>query len=461
MAAAVRELWQPPHAIDAERGVLGALLFEPQAWARITGRVQPEDFFRSEHSVLFEAIALRAARGESLDAVSIAAALERSGELERCGGRDYLAELVESAPSGLEAEAHADIVRDRATLRRLHDAGHRITRLVRNPDDRPAGDLLADATGILQALAGKGRAGAGLVDARALVEALVDDLERRKDGHRGLSVGLPDFDRLTCGLEPGDLVVLAGRPGMGKTALLVSIAAHVSKAAGVAVFSAEMPAKQLTRRCVALLGSVSQSSLREAARLTDEDWERIGDAAVALASRRLWIDDTTGPALSHIRAETMALAARAELGLVLVDYAQLVKGEGANRYEQLRDVAYGLKDLAKDAGVPVIALAQLNRGVEQRDNKRPRMSDLRDSGAIEEAADIIGLLYCEGYYSPEFSMPYVLECEIGKNRDGERGFCLWHFAGQFSRVGTLDPSAAAQYRHLLASQRKKTADDDL
>src|SRR5690606_34598908 len=162
------------------------------------------------------------------------------------------------------------------------------------------------------------------------------------------------------------------------------------------------------RRCVSLLGSVSQSDLREAAKLTNEDWDRIGDAAVALASRRLWIDDTTGPALSHIRAETAALGAREEWGMVLVDYAQLVKGEGANRYEQLRDVAYGLKDLAKDVGVPVIALAQLNRGVEQRENKRPRMSDLRDSGAIEEAADIIGLLYCEGYYSPDFPMPYVL-----------------------------------------------------
>jgi len=458
--AAVREIWQPPHSIDAERGVLGALLYEPQTWARISGKVQAEDFYRTEHAVLFETIALRAARGESADPVSIAAALDRAGELGRCGGIDYLVELVEQAPTGREAEAHANIVRDRANLRRLHDAGHRIVRLVRNPDGRSAADLLADATAILQALAGKGRVGAGLVDARTLVEAFVDDLERRRDGHRGMSVGLPDFDRLTCGLEPGDLVVLAGRPGMGKTALLVSIAAHVSKSAGVAVFSAEMPSSQLMRRCVSLLGSVSQSDLREAAKLTDEDWDRIGDAVVALASRRLWIDDTTAPALSHIRAETAALAAREELGMVLVDYAQLVKGEGANRYEQLRDVAYGLKDLAKDVGVPVIALAQINRGVEQRDNNRPRMSDLRDSGAIEEAADIIGLLYCEGYYSPDFPMPYVLECEIGKNRNGERGFCLWHFAGQYSRVGRLGSGAAARDRHYIASQRARGEDDD-
>lgn len=459
--AAVREIWQPPHSIDAERGVLGALLYEPKAWTRIVGRVRPEDFFRSEHATLFETIAIRAARGESLDAVSIAAALERAGELSRCGGRDYLAELIEDAPGAAAAEAHADIVRDRATLRRLHDAGNRIVRLVRNPDDRPAEDLLADASAILQSLAGKGRVGSGLVDSRTLVEALVDDIERRREGHRGLSVGLPDFDRLTYGLDPGDLVVLAGRPGMGKTALLVSISAHVSRSTGVAVFSAEMPSSQLMRRALALVGSISQGDLREAHKLTPEDWDRIGDAAIALAKRRLWIDDTSSPSLTHIRTEVMALAAREQLGLVLIDYAQLVRGEGSNRYEQLRDVAYGLKDLAKDAGIPVVVLAQLNRGVEQRENKRPRMSDLRDSGAIEEAADIIGLLYCEGYYSPDFAMPYVLECEIGKNRNGERGFCLWHFAGQYSRVGTLDSGAAAQYRHHIANQRKRYEDDDL
>jgi replicative DNA helicase len=246
---------------------------------------------------------------------------------------------------------------------------------------------------------------------------------------------------------------------MGKTALLVSIAAHVSKSTGVAVFSAEMSSQQLLRRCLALLGSVSQGKLRRVDNLTDDDWTAIGSGADALASRRLWIDDTPSPSLTHVRAEALSLKAKAPLGLVMVDYVQLIQGAGANRYEQLRDVAYGLKGLAKELGVPVVLLAQLNRGVESRDHKRGRLSDLRDSGAIEEAADIVGMLYSEGYYNPECGMPYVLECQIEKNRNGERGECLWHFAGEFSRVGTLEPGARDHYRKMRAQQRKPQGDD--
>jgi replicative DNA helicase len=288
---------------------------------------------------------------------------------------------------------------------------------------------------------------------------LIDDLDRRSEGAVGLQLELPDFDELTCGLEAGDLVVIAARPSMGKTALLVSVASTVSKATGVAVFSAEMPAQQLTRRCVALQAEIPQGLLRRAEHLKDEHWQKIDEAAGEIIRKKLWVDETPTPTLTHIRAETLALKAREPLGLVLVDYVQLVRGLGANRYEQLRDVAYGLKALAKELSAPIVLLAQLNRGVEAREHKRPHISDLRDSGAIEEAADIVGLLYSESYYDPAFAMPYVLECQLAKNRNGERGACLWRFDGALSRVIPLDTGAAAQYRRLCAKQHQRGGSD--
>jgi len=291
--------------------------------------------------------------------------------------------------------------------------------------------------------------------------SFASDLERRRDAQVGLSIGLEDFDAITGGLEPGDLVVIAARPGMGKTSLLVTIEAEVAKGSPAAVFSAEMPAQQLTRWSVALLGRVSQTRLRHARELTDADWSAIWSAAASVGQLKLWIDDTPLPPLTHIRAEAFALKAQAGLGVILIDYVQLVAGAGANRYEQLRDVAYGLKALAKDLAVPVIVLAQLNRAVETRDRKRPHLSDLRDSGATEEAADIVGLLYAEGYYNSDFEMPDVLECAIAKNRNGERGECFWSFCGDHSRMTVLEDGPRAQYRRLRAVKQHRGGADDL
>lgn len=318
---------------------------------------------------------------------------------------------------------------------------------------------MLEASRLFGELHGSAIVGRGMVEARILVAELLDDLDRRRAGECGLSVGLPDFDRASFGLDPGDLVVLAGRPGMGKTALLVSIAASVSRDTPVAVFSAEMPSMQMMRRCVAALSGLPQSRMRQPDQLQPADWERLAETAGQVSGRRLWVDDTAAPTLAHVRGEVLALQTRSPLGLVMIDYVQLVQGEGGNRYEQLRDVAYGLKALAKESQVPIVLLAQLNRSVDGRDNKRPRIADLRDSGAIEEAADIVGLLYSEGYYDPEFAMPNVLECAIEKNRNGERGLCYWHFSGDLSRVGVLEPHAAAQYRTLLAHRKKRHEDD--
>lgn len=459
MAASPRSLVIPPHSVEAEQAVLGALMLEPSSWARIRHKLDSSDFYRSNHQVIFAAIRELHTQGRPVDALTVHEFLERRGDSDKTGGLTYLAELVRETPSAANIEAYADVVRDRAAKRGLLGACQRIGAAVVKATAKSAAELIADATQQIQALQAASRVGKGLVDAHTLTGELLDDLEHRRSQPIGLRIGLSDFDELSCGLEPGDLVVFAGRPGMGKTALLVSIAARVCETTGVGIFSAEMPAKQMMRRCLALMSGVPQSKLRRAERLEEQDWENLAKAAVRMRQARLWVDDTPAPTLEHIRAETVVLHSRDPLGLVLVDYCQLVRARGANRYEELREVSYGLKGLAKELAVPIILLAQLNRSVEARESKRPRLADLRDSGAIEEAADIVGLLYSEGYYDPDVLMPYVLECAIEKNRNGQRGECLWHFDGAISRVEPLSRGAVAEYRQLRARARRPSGDD--
>jgi replicative DNA helicase len=457
--ADIRRLGVPPHSIEAEQALLGSLLISETAYARICNTLGTADFYRADHRTIYAAIATLHGERKAVDAVTVSEHLERTGTINDTGGLSYIARLASETPSAANVETYAHTVRERSSLRRLKAIGDDIVKASTEPSEQTAAELIAGAQEQLQRLQSRARAGTGLIDVSQLIGELINDLDRRSEGPTGLRVGLPDFDNLTCGLESGDLVVIAARPGMGKTALLVSIAGTVSESAGVAVFSAEMPAQQLMRRCVALHAEIPQGLLRRAELLTNEHWPKINQACGAIGRKRLWIDETPAPTLAHIRAETLALKAREPLGLVLVDYVQLVRGLGANRYEQLRDVAYGLKALAKELGVPIIVLAQLNRGVEAREHKRPSVSDLRDSGAIEEAADIVGLLYSESYYDSAFSMPYVLECHIAKNRNGERGACLWRFDGAFSRVSALESGPTAEYRRLLSKSKKRTTDD--
>lgn len=461
----VRTLPTPAHSIVAEQAVLGAMLADPDACRRAAPRVIGEDFYEARHRDIYRAILAVVAEGHTADAVSVAERLERDGRGEETGGLAYVGRLANETLSTSNVETHAAIVRDHAQRRRLRQNAVDLVHEIDESPERSTTEITSDWQQRLLHAQQRLRTGRGLVEASHLAGDLLDDLDRRARGERGLAIGLADFDAATNGLDPGDLVVIAGRPGMGKTALLVSIAAHVARETSVAVFSAEMPARQLMRRAVALVGEVPQSQLRDPEHLSDTDWSHIATAASTVGRLKLHIDDTPLPSLEHVRAECLSLKAREALGLVLVDYVQLVAGRGANRYEQLRDVAYGLKALAKDLGAPVVVLAQLNRGVEAREHKRPHVSDLRDSGAIEEAADVVALLYSEGYYDPDFAMPYVLECAIEKNRNGERKHCLWHFAGAYSRVQALRPGAPEEYRRLLAQRkaasRSRGASNDL
>jgi replicative DNA helicase len=438
------------YSLAAEQAVIGGLILESAAWSRITG-LTAADFYRPDHRTIFTAIEQLARAGQPFDLVVLGDRLERCGHMADVGGLAYLGTLAKETPGTANIEAYASTVRDWSVRRQLKDFASQADRLASTSTDDGSAIMQQMQERLLK-LQGAARGGKGFVDAQTLAAEFVDDLDSRRDRQCGLQIGLSDFDELTHGLEPGDLVVIAGRPGMGKSALLVTIAAHVARSHSVGVFSAEMPSRQLLRRSIATAARISQARLRTAKELTNDEWDSITPAASQIAQLKLWIDDSSAPAMAHIRAECMALKARSGLGLVIVDYLQLLRGNGSNRYEEIRDIAYSLKALAKDLEVPVIALAQLNRGVESRDNKRPHASDLRDSGGIEEACDIIGLLYSEGHYDPEFSMPYVLECRIEKHRNGERGLCLWSLNGAHSRVTVLDPGAAAQYRRLLAQQ---------
>jgi len=444
----------------AEQAVIGAVLLDCTAWSRISSLDQA-DFYRPDHRTIFAAIQQLAGTGTPFDAVVLGDHLERRGQIAGIGGLAYLGTLVRDTPGTANIEIYAATVRDWSLRRRLKAFGAQADR-----EASAAGEdgeaVLVRLQEQLLALQAATRTGKGLVSVQALGSDFIDELDGRMDRPHGLMLGLADLDEATHGLEPGDLVVIAARPGMGKTALMVTIGAHVAQTQPVAMFSAEMPAQQVMRRCVALLGNVRQGRLRRADKLSNDDWATISGSVQNLTRRHLWIDETAAPTLAHIRSECVALKARKGLGLVLIDYVQLIQGKGANRYEELRQIAYGLKALAKDLAVPVIALAQLNRGVESRESKRPHASDLRDSGAIEEAADIIGLLYSEAQYDPAFSMPDVLECRIAKHRNGERGECLWSFNGATSSITVLDGGDRAQYRRLRAqadTPRKRAAND--
>lgn len=448
MVASVSQLPLQPHSVEAEQAVLGSLLLDGgKVWPLIAPLLAPSDFFRADHRLIFETLAELAVLHEHPDAVTLFANLERKKLAGDAGGLAYLSRLARETSTGANAEQYAKVVRDRAQLRTLADIGRQLeTSAVSRGTS--AEQLTADLERMLSDLRKRSRSGDGLKRATDLGRELIDDLERRREGAGGLSTGLADFDELTGGLEAGELTIFAGRPGVGKTALLVTICAHVAREIPVAVFSAEMPSLQLSRRFTALLGNIDQTVLRRPKHMTDHDWERVAEATAKFSERRLWVDERVSPSTDYIRAQCVRQKARHGLGLVLVDYCQLVEGRGEKRADQQKDVAYGCKNLAKEIGVPVVLLSQVNRDVEKRENKRPRMSDLRESGGIEEAGDLVGMLYCESYYKPDFDMPNIVECSIEKTRHGERAKCLWHFAGEYSRMTALDDAGRCRYRAL-------------
>lgn len=453
----VARLRVPPHSTEAEQSVLGGLLLDNLAWDRAADLLTESDFYRWEHRHIYAAIASLVASSKPADVITVHEVLQSLGKADECGGLAYLNALAQSVPSAANVRRYAEIVRERAVLRKLISASDEIATAAFNTQGMPVSQLLDEAESKIFRIGEEGsRAGVGFHGMDKLVAALLERVEElEKNGAEevtGIRTGFYDLDRMTAGLQKGDLIVLAARPSMGKTAFALNIAEHVAVQEGlpVAVFSMEMGASQLALRLVGSLGRIDQQHLRTG-RLGDAEWERLPAAATALSQAPMFIDETPGlnPAELRARARRLARQYGGTLGLIVIDYLQLMSGSSAsndeNRATVLGEISRGMKGLAKELQCPVIALSQLNRSVETRPDKRPMMSDLRESGAIEQDADIIMFIYRDDYYNKESKEPGVAEIVVAKQRNGPVGTVKLAFLKPLTRFDNLAAGASDEY----------------
>ena len=441
MDESVDKLRVPPHSIQAEQSVLGGLMLDNQAWDQVGDRVVEGDFYRREHRLIYNAIAILADQSQPFDVVTLAEELERIGELSTAGGLPFLGQLAQETPSAANIRAYADIVREHSVMRQLISVGTEISDSAFRPEGRKTSQLLDDAERKVFEIAeqrAKGRS--GFVSVKSVLPNVVDRIDEMFNSGEsitGLSSGFSDFDEMTSGLQPSDLIIVAGRPSMGKTAFSMNIAENVAIGSGrpVAVFSMEMPADSLTLRMMSSLGRIDQHRVRTG-KLNDEDWPRLTSAVNMLSNTKIFIDDTPALSPTEVRARARRLKReQGDLGLIVLDYLQLMQapGAGENRATEISAISRNLKALAKELNVPVIALSQLNRNLEQRPNKRPVMSDLRESGSIEQDADLVVFIYRDEVYNDESTDKGLAEIIIGKQRNGPIGTVRMTFMGQYTK----------------------------
>ncbi len=423
---AVESLKVPPHSLEAEQAVLGSLMLDNSTWDTIADRVSEEDFYRQDHQLIFRAIAALAEKGQPFDVVTLCEWLEPRGELENAGGLAYIGALAKDTPSVSNVRAYADIVRERAILRRLIAVSGEIADMSFNPAGRESREILDEAERKVFEIAESGSRGkSGFRPLNALVKVTLDyitEMGDRDDAITGLPTGYTDLDEMTSGLQPGDLVIVAGRPSMGKTSFAMNIAeyAAIKRRQPVAVFSMEMGGEQLALRLLSSMGRINQQRLRTG-KLRDEDMPRLASAVAIMRDVPLFIDDTPALTPMELRARARRLMREQKsLGLILIDYLQLMQipGSTENRATEISEISRSIKALAKELKVPVIALSQLNRSLEQRPNKRPVMSDLRESGAIEQDADLIMFIYRDEVDHSDTQDKGGAEVIIAKQRNG-------------------------------------------
>ncbi|MBL4647936.1 MAG: replicative DNA helicase [Gammaproteobacteria bacterium] len=446
----LNDLKIPPHSIEAEQSVLGGLMIDNIVWDDVIDRIQEADFYRHEHRLIFRAMHAISARNEPVDHVTLLTDLEQRGELKAIGNEAYLMELANNTPSALNIVAYADIVRERSILRQLIHIANTIASNAFKPNGQGITELLDAAEQKIFNIANQNSRGAGPVDINVVMAKAVEKIEelrRTKGNLTGLSSGFSDLDHRTSGLQNSDLIIVAGRPSMGKTTFAMNIAENAAlelakkkDKRAVLVFSMEMPAESLAIRMLSSLGHVKQQSIRTG-RLSDEDWRRIPSIFAQFSETHLLIDDTAALSPAEIRARSRRVAKQyGGVALIVVDYLQLmqVPGSSENRTNEVSEISRGLKALAKELNTPLIALSQLNRALEQRADRRPVMSDIRESGSIEQDADLILFLYREEVYDKESTKKNIAELIIGKHRNGPIGTLELRFDGSISRFDNLE-----------------------
>ncbi|MBB5206711.1 replicative DNA helicase [Chiayiivirga flava] len=446
--ARVDALRIPPHSIEAEQAVLGGLMLSTESWDRIADKITEEDFYRRDHQLIFRAIGQLAEQSKACDAITLGEWFESQNLAEQVGGSAYVIELASTTPSAANIAAYAEIVREKSILRQLIDVGTNIANDAFNPEGRSSREVLEVAEQSVFHIAEAGMRGRqGFVAMRSAVKDAFRILQERyenKGAITGLPTGFLDFDKITAGLQPSDLIILAARPAMGKTSLALNMGeyAAIKTKKPVAVFSMEMSASQLAFRLISSLGRVNQQNLRTG-QLEDEDWSKVSHAITLLAEAKIFIDDTPALSPTELRSRARRLAREHGLGLIVIDYLQLmqVPGNKENRATEISEISRSLKALAKELNIPVIALSQLNRGLESRTDKRPVMADLRESGAIEQDADIILFIYRDEYYNPDSADKGLAEVIIGKHRNGPTGMVKLAFHGQYTRFDNFASEA--------------------
>ena len=436
----------PPQSIEAVQAVLGGLMLDNQGWDRIADIISDNDFYRHDHRLIFRAIENLSANNSPFDAVTVSQMLKTHEHLEEAGGLAYLGELVRDTPSAANLKAYAEIVRERSVLRQLIEVGTEIADSAFRPEGRESKEILDHAEQLVFQIAEQGERGrTGMQSIKTLLAKAVDRIDtlyQQDDPITGVPTGFSEFDEMTSGLQSSDLIIVAGRPSMGKTTFAMNLAEHaaIKHRKPVAVFSMEMPGEQLAMRLMSSLGRIDQHKVRTG-RLDDDDWARLTSAMGILADAPLFIDDTPALNPTELRARARRMAREHGLGMIVIDYLQLMQsGSGSeNRASEISEISRGLKALAKELKVPIIALSQLNRSLEQRPNKRPVMSDLRESGAIEQDADVIVFIYRDEVYNEDSPDKGIAEIIIGKQRNGPIGKVRLTFLGQYTRFENFAP----------------------
>lgn len=434
----------PPHSMEAEQSVLGGLMLDNHAWDKVADIIIEHDFYRQDHQLIYQHICQLIEQNKPADVITVAESLERAAQLQQVGGLPYIGAIAQNTPSAANIRRYAEIVRERSIMRKLAQVSTQITDSAYNPAGRTAADLLDEAESKIFEIAEQSAHGKqGFTDIQPLLKQVVERIEMlyNRDNPSditGVPSGFADLDQKTSGFQPGDLVIVAGRPSMGKTAFALNVGEYVALETNkpVAVFSMEMGGAQLAMRMLGSIGRLDQHKVRTG-QLDDDDWPRLTHALGRLHDAPIFIDESAALNALEVRARARRLYRQHDgLGLIIIDYLQLMSSSSPNsenRASEISEISRSLKALAKELQVPVIALSQLNRGLEQRPNKRPIMSDLRESGAIEQDADVILFIYRDEVYNPDTQDKGIAEIIIGKQRNGPIGKVDLTFLGEYTR----------------------------